>query len=105
RADLPPAGVQARGELLGIDLVTGTSEGEKRNAARRRGYRHPVEVTGRRSVAVDAELGECLFQLVRLDQDVARLGPLGGADDAAGLHQVHETTGLGEADPELALPR
>ncbi|GAB4941095.1 hypothetical protein MAHJHV47_45000 [Mycobacterium avium subsp. hominissuis] len=28
--------------------------------------------------------------IVGLDQHLARLGPLGGPDDAAGLHQVHQ---------------
>src|SRR5439155_25422274 len=40
-----------------------------------------------------------LRQLVRLDEDVARLGTLGRPDDTAGLHQVHEPPRLGEAHP------
>src|SRR5215210_9001140 len=42
-------------------------------------------------------------QLVGLDQDVAGLGPLAGANDAPALHQVHQPPGLGETHPELAL--
>ena len=38
-----------------------------------------------------------------MTQHLARLGPLGRPHDAAGLHQVHQPAGLGEADPQFAL--
>src|SRR5439155_26576282 len=52
---------------------------------------------------VAAQTGQHLVQFIRLDQHVTRLGPLTGSDDPAGLHQVHQPAGLGEADPQLAL--
>ena len=49
--------------------------------------------------SVHPQRREGLLQLVRLDQDVAGLRPLRGADDAAGLHQVHQAPRLGEPHP------
>jgi Gpi18-like mannosyltransferase len=40
-----------------------------------------------------------LFELVRLDQHLAGLGTLRRADDAPGLHQVHQPARLGEPHP------
>jgi Gpi18-like mannosyltransferase len=51
------------------------------------------------SGSVDAQRRESFFELVRLDQNVASLRPLRGTDDAPGLHEVHQTPGLGEAHP------
>jgi hypothetical protein len=45
-ADLPAAGIEACGQLLGIDLVAGAAEGEKGDTAGGRGNRHPAKVTG-----------------------------------------------------------
>jgi Gpi18-like mannosyltransferase len=56
-----------------------------------------------RLLVVDAEGRESLLKLVGFDKNLTRLGPLGGADDAAGLHEVHEPARLRETDPELAL--
>src|SRR5687768_1354799 len=44
-----------------------------------------------------------LVEVVGLDQDVACLASLAGADHAAALEDVHQTTRLREADPQLAL--
>ena len=46
-ADLPAAGVEPGGQLLRVDLVTGTAEGEQGDTAGGRGYRHSAKVTGR----------------------------------------------------------
>jgi hypothetical protein len=50
RADLPSAGIQAGGQLLGVHLVPGTAEGQKGDTTRSRGYRHVEKVTVRPSV-------------------------------------------------------
>src|SRR5450759_4451162 len=62
---------------------------------------HPVppELVG--VLALQAH--EDLVQLLRAHQDVAGLGALGRADEAAAFHQVHQPARLGEADPQLAL--
>ncbi len=52
---------------------------------------------------IDPQGGQSLLQFVGLDQDLARLRPLGGPDDAPRLHEVHEPPGLGKPDAELAL--
>src|SRR3954470_3790911 len=57
----------------------------------------------RAPAAAPADGEQRRLELVGLDQHVAGLGPLGRADDAAALHEVHEPTGLGETDPQLAL--
>src|SRR4029077_20761671 len=43
------------------------------------------------------------FELLDRHEDGAGLRTLRGADDAAALHEVHEPSGPGEPDPELAL--
>src|SRR5690606_13488361 len=50
-----------------------------------------------------ADAGDRGAELVGVDQHVARLGPLGGAHDLAGLEQVHQAPRLREADAQLAL--
>src|SRR4051812_9051361 len=47
--------------------------------------------------------GDDTVEVIGLDQDVACLRPLAGADDAAALEDVHEPPGLGEPHPQLAL--
>ena len=49
------------------------------------------------------EQRERLRQVVGLDEHVARLRPLGRADDGARFEQVHEAPGLRESDAQLAL--
>src|SRR5437868_4428482 len=50
-----------------------------------------------------AQLGQNSWQVVWLGKDVAGLGALARTDDVAALHEVHEPSGLGEADAQLAL--
>src|SRR5688572_22859438 len=47
--------------------------------------------------------GDHVIEVVRLDQHVAGLGALAGADDATALQDVHQAPGLREADAQLAL--
>ena len=47
--------------------------------------------------------GEHLRQVLRLNKHLAGLRAFGRPDHAARFEQVHESAGLGEADPELAL--
>src|SRR5665647_3464879 len=60
-----------------------------------------VEILGLRWVT--AQHGEGAGQVVRGDQHLTGLGSLGRPDDLPRLQQVHQSTGLGEPDPELAL--
>src|SRR5690606_6439997 len=50
-----------------------------------------------------ADAGDRGAELVGVDEHVAGLGSLGGADDLAGLEQVHQPARLREADAQLAL--
>jgi len=68
-----------------------------------RGVRGLGTLRASRRTALALDPGQGLLELLGLDEDVAGLGPLRGADDLTGLEQVHEASGLGEADAQLAL--
>ena len=50
-----------------------------------------------------AQHREHLGELLGGDEDLAGLGSFGGSDDVAGFEEVHEASGAGEADAQLAL--
>src|ERR1700737_2833327 len=64
----------------------------------------PGQTCGARSFGSGAgETSQHFVELLGTDEHLARLGSLARPDDAARLHQVHESAGLGEAPPQLAL--
>src|SRR3954471_8437955 len=100
-----------------VVAVTAATRPSVRSVAMRRIMRPPLGV-GRRATnlrarsAKDAEKrnacsagpsGAGLLPLLGGDQHVPRLGPLGGPDDPAVLHEVHQAAGSREPDLELAL--
>src|SRR4030095_4417078 len=51
----------------------------------------------------ELEIFQDSFQLVRSDQNVARLGPFRRTNDSAGFQDVHQPPSLGKSNPQLAL--
>src|SRR5439155_26548991 len=76
--------------------------GKDRSAASRAKYRRRARRSQRLGLTRASGAGGAhLFELVRGDQDLARLRPEGRTADAGVIEQVHETAGAGEAH----LPR